>query len=291
LTNSNPLSLTELVQQAGQLVTLPEIYYRLKDTLGNPNSTPQIIARIIESDTAMTARLLRLANSPVYSGYTHGSRVDRVSYAVQLAGLQMLNHLVLTSVLCGSLGHLASQNHNLASFWRHSVYTGLLATQLAKRCAVLHPDRLLAAGLIHDIGLLLMYQRCPDHTKQACSLIATGTVSSLEAEKQIFGYSHCEVGAELLKLWRLPDSLQVITAWHHHPQQAGSYALDAGLLHLANVIANQAGMAQDIGPSEVIFDPWAWEITGLDENVIAPVLEESDALFQETINLLIPANR
>lgn len=288
MVSSIPLSLTELVQQAGQLVTLPEIYYRLKDTLGNPNANPQMIARIIESDTALTARLLRLANSPVYSGYTHGSRVDRVSYAVQLTGLEMLNHLLLTSVLCGWLGRLDDNNHNLGGFWRHSVYTGLLATQLAKRCAVLHPDRLLAAGLIHDVGQLLMYQRCPTHTLQACELMASGVISSLEAEHKVFGFSHCEVGAELLKRWRLPESLQAMVAWHHQPRQAGSFALDACLLHLANSIANRLSMAQDIGPSDVAIDAWAWELTGLDESVIAPVQAEADELFQETINILMP---
>lgn len=290
MSSSTPLSLTELVRQAGQLVTLPEVYYRLKDALDNPNTTPQLIARIIESDTALTARLLRLANSPVYSGYTHGSRVDRVSYAVQLAGFEMLNQLILTTVLCGSLGHIASRNPHLASFWRHSVYTGLLATCLAKRCHVLHPDRLLAAGLIHDIGLLLMHQRCPTQAKQALALMAAGETSSHEAEKQIYGFTHCELGAALLEFWLLPESLQAMTAWHHQPQQAGSFALDASLLHLANSIANQLGMTQDIGPSDVNIDEWAWELTGLDETVIETVQEEADELFMETVNILMPLN-
>jgi HD-like signal output (HDOD) protein len=290
LASSNPLSLKELVQQAGQLVTLPEVYYRLKDALDNPNSTPQLIGRIIESDPALTARLLRLANSPVYSGYQQGSRVDRVSYAVQLTGFQMLNQLVLTSVLCGSLGRIASQNQQLASFWRHSVYTGLLATSLAKRCHVLHPDRLLAAGLIHDIGLLLMHQKCPIQAKQVLTLMAAGETSCHDAEKQVYGYTHCEVGAALLELWRLPESLKAMTAWHHHPQQAGSFALDASLLHLANCIANQVGMAQDLGARDMDSDVWAWQFTGLDETVIPSIQAEADDLFLETINILMPVH-
>lgn len=286
--NSNPLSLNELVQQAGQLVTLPEIYYRLKDALGDPHSTPQIIARIIESDTALTARLLRLVNSPVYSGYHHGGRVDRVSYAVQLAGLETLNHLILTSVLCGSFGHIAPQDQHLVSFWRHSVYTGLLANQLAKRCDVLHPDRLLAAGLIHDIGHLLMHQRCPAQAKLACSLMASGEISGHAAEIQVYGYTHSELGAALLERWRLPESLQVMTAWHHEPQQAGSFALDTSLLHLANTVANHEGKAQDIGPSYIEMNDWAWAYTGLDKTVIAAVQAEADELFLETIHILMP---
>lgn len=277
--------LEDLIRGAHGVVSLPEVYYRVQELIDDPRHDLATLARVIESDTGLTARLLRAVNSPLYG---LPRRVDRVSHAVSLLGSHVLRDIVLATTIVRTFGRLPSQRVDLSTFWHHSIYCALVARQLAQRCRVLHSERLVVAGILHDIGQLLLYRMQPAASLEVLNLAEPTDEGAYLAERQVFGYTHAEVGAELLKTWRLPSSLQEVARHHHEPRPDGPYALETAIIHLANSIANRLEPGRDIPRCEPRIAPIAWEITGLDDSVAEPALEAANVGFLETLDLLLP---
>ncbi len=132
----------------------------------------------------------------------------------------------------------------MVSFWRRSIQCAILVRALAKRCAVLHAERLFIAGLLHDIGSLLLYHRMPEPSRQAL-LAANGDRRLVPGlELTLIGFTHAEVGRELLKNWGLPESLYETVGCYLEPEQALLHKLDSHLLHIACRLADCKSSAE-----------------------------------------------
>ncbi|QSA98022.1 HDOD domain-containing protein [Methylococcus sp. EFPC2] len=280
------MELNDLIRDTQQLVTLPEIYYRAQELLDDPRSDSKTIGVVIESDANLTARLLRIANSPLYSP---SARVDRISYAITLLGRNVLRDLVLSTVVLRVFDKVSTNLVDLSTFWHHSLYCGLAARQFGKLSGLLHHERMLVAGLVHDIGQLLMYQRCPELSVQALSSAEPVDDGMFRAEREVFGYTHADVGARLLASWRLPDSLQEAVAFHHEPGAALNYRLEASLLHLGNFIANRLEPGRQLDVCEPRVDPRAWDYAGVAEESSEAVLNAANEHFLDVLDVLMPS--
>lgn len=276
---------TSLVTGVASLVSLPEVCIQVNGMVDDDRSSAGDIARVISQDPGLTARLLKIANS---SFYGFPSRIETVSRAVTIIGTRELRFLVLAASAVRSFDRISSDAIDMASFWRHSVYCGVIARLLAGRCRVLHSERLFVAGLLHDVGRLVMISRIPDLVQVMHFRARQAQEPMFEAEREVFDTDHGEVGAELMKLWRLPASLQSAAAYHHEPQRAPDYALEAALIHIADGLAHLAELGssnlQDVGP----ISTFAWELTQLSPAVVESVLQEARAQFLETLLLFLP---
>lgn len=279
------MDLQNLIKQAQDLISLPEIYYRAQELLDDPSSDAATLARVIETDTGLSVRLLRMANSPFYSP---SGRIDRISYAVTLLGNSALRDLILSTVILRAFKNISTRLVDLTSFWHHSLYCGLAARQLSKLKGVLHGERMLVAGVVHDVGQLLLYQMQPELAKQALMQAAETDDGMYRAEQNVFGFTHCDVGAALLESWNLPAGLREMVAFHHEPARAGQHSLDAALLHLGNFVANRIEPGRQIAECLPVIDPMAWEITGLTEDVLEPVINTANDQFLESLDMLMP---
>ncbi len=281
------MELRDLIRSTHNVVSLPEVYYRVQELIDDPNHDTGTLAKVIESDSGLTARLLRAVNSPLYG---LPRRVDRISYAVTLLGGRTLRDIILATSIVRTFGKLPAQLVDLSTFWHHSIYCGLAARQLAKRCRILHSERMLVAGILHDIGQLVLYRAQPGLAAKALAMAEPADDGVHRAEQAVFGYSHADVGAELLKSWRLPESLQEILRHHHAPRRDNAHALEICIVHIANSIANRLEPGRNILGCETRIEPVAWEITGLTDMVVNPVLGEANESFLETLDLLLPGS-
>lgn len=279
------MDLQEMIKNSHNLVSLPEIYYRAQELLDDPGSDSVALARVIETDTGLSVRLLRIANSALYSPT---GRIDRVSYAVTLLGNKALRDLILSTVIQRAFKNISTRLVDLTTFWHHSLYCGLAARQLSKLKGVLHGERMLVAGIIHDVGQLLLYQLQPELAKQALLQAAETDDGMYRAEREVFGYTHAEVGAELLKSWGLTPGLQEVVAFHHEPALAELHSLDAALLHMGNFVANRIEPGRQINECQPVMDPMVWEVTGFSEQVLEPVINEVNDQFLDALDLLMP---
>lgn len=279
-----PIDPRELVKGVAKLVSLPEVCVRVNEMVDDPRYSAGDIGKILARDTALTAQLLRLANS---SFFNFPSRIETVSRAITVIGERELRYLVLALSAVRVFAGIPVEVVNMSSFWRHSVYTAVVSRLLAKRCHVLHNERLFVAGLLHDIGQLLIFNRIPELARVALLRASDGHETLQQAEQEVMGCDHAQVGAELLELWHLPPVLCATVRYHHAVDQAGEVMLDAAIVHLANYIANRAERSFDEAERPIV-DPLVWEITSLDETVVDDIVEEAGVMFAESWAMIQP---
>jgi putative nucleotidyltransferase with HDIG domain len=213
--------------------------------------------------------------------------VDTISRAIALVGTNELRNLVMATTAARIFTGIPADLVDMAAFWRYSIMTGLTAKELGLRCNVLHSERLFVMGMLHDIGRLVIYLALPDQSRDI--LLITGGDDSLlaDTEREILGFTHMDVGAELLRKWKLPDGLIAVAEAHHNPFHAGDYQFDAALIHTAIALAH--GEMSGLSFDEIVgsISPAIWEYTGLSIEDLALVLEVVPGKVTEVIDLII----
>jgi putative nucleotidyltransferase with HDIG domain len=273
------------VAQITGLVSPPEVYVRAVELVESPDSSAAEIAAVIGCDPNLTARLLGLVNSCYFN---LARQVDTVTRAIAVIGTRELYSLVIAASAVSSFSRIPNRLVSMDTFWRHSIYTGLLARALARRCHVLHPERLFVAGLLHDIGSLVLYHQEPE----VCSehlLIAAGDEELLyQAELEHFGFSHADLGRRLASDWKLPDTLAAAIGGHHRPELAAEAVQEASLIYLAERLANGLEAGNFCG-QPVVEDPQHEVLqtaVELDPAILEAAREEAAEQFPQAVRAL-----
>ena len=265
------MTASELGREVGGLITLPDVYLRISHLLNDPNSSVADIARVVATDPSFTLRLLRVANSPIYKT---PQAVSTVARAVTVIGMAQIANLALSMSVASSFEGLPNALVSPANFWRHSLYCALAARHLAKVMGRCDRDAMFTAGLLHDIGELVIFNRLPEQARAALMLVLdSGDELPMHlAEQQVLGFDHAEVGAELARQWYLPSLLEECIASHHRIAAAEKHPREVALIHICNVLAQMAELDDFDGTNFEPIDPAAWEITGLDMDCAEPTL-------------------
>lgn len=278
------MSPRKLVADIDRLVSLPDVCVRVNRLMDSPDYSAVKLGEIIAQDTDLSARVLRLVNS---SFFGMRAPVETISRAVTLIGTKELRNLVMATTVVKVFTGIPGDLVDMTSFWSHSVMTGVIARELAGRCNVLHSERLFVMGMLHDIGSLVIYLTLPDHARDI--LLITGGDDWLlpDTETDVLGFTHMDVGVELLRNWGLPEALQTVVGTHHHPQKAGDHQLDASLVHLA--IALSYGEINGLSLDEMLVtvQPSVWGVTGLDRLDIEAIFEQIPSKAVEVMDLIM----
>ena len=279
-------SVVALLDDVEGLVSPPGICLRLFELIHAPTTGVKDIAAVVGVDPNLTARLLRIANSSFYS---FSRKIDTISRAVAVIGTAELYQLVLSVSAVKTFTNIPNELVGMDTFWRHSVYTGLLARALAIRANVLHPERLFVSGLMHDIGSLVLYHQRPDAMRDIL-LMAEGDEEVLyQAELDRFKFSHASVAGYLMEQWQLPEELLDAVTWHHQPERAEKAPLEAHILYLANHLVNESEQGNFMGSprAEIQLPEALLEVTGLQEDELFFAFEEAAEQFPATIQALV----
>ena len=281
-------TVSALVSNIRGLVTLPHVYLHISRLVDNPESSIANIAKGVSQDASFTLRLLRVANSALYRV---SSNIDTVAKAISIVGTAHLRNLALSMSVASSFAGLPNELVSMENFWRHSLYCALTARHLAKRMGRCDPDALFTAGLVHDIGELIIFNRLPEQARQALMMVLESEdgIDVYQAERQVMGFDHGVVGGELAKAWRLPSLLEACIAHHHDLAGGKKHRRATALVHLAN---NAALMAEldTVDPDNVPpIDPIAWERTGLTTDCMEHAVREAQAEIAEAERLFTEA--
>ncbi len=275
----------DLVSGVVRLVSLPEVCIRVNEMLEDPRVNANDIGKVIAQDTGLTARLLKIVNSAFY-GFP--SRIETVSRAVTVIGLRELRGLVLAASAVEAFSKIPNDILNMVKFWRHSVYCGVVAQLLAEKCHVLHSERLFVAGLLHDIGKLILCHRMPEEMREVANRLKHEDRPDYEIEREIFGFDHSEVGGELLKVWQMPKTLAESVRYHHYPNEANEAIMDVCLVHIANGMTLVAEQGLELESSSEEIMPYAWQTTKLSPEIMDEVFHEAGNLFSEALESILP---
>jgi putative nucleotidyltransferase with HDIG domain len=249
----NSSELHERIAKIKALPSPPKIYHRLVTELQSESTSVKEVADLISTDVALTAKMLQMVNSAFFG---LPRRVESPLQAVNLLGLDVVQGLVLTAGVFNQFEGPAVPGLSIERIYNHSVAVGTAASRVAK---TLDLDRRVAedslmAGLLHDVGKLIQLMHFAEDVTAALRLAKETEMSLPEAERQVMGVSHAELGAHLLSLWGLPDSILEAVALHHDPAKSPSRMIGTlATVHLANVVENR-GQPDDSTDNDVMLD-------------------------------------
>ena len=226
----------ELVARIGQLPAIPSLYLEINALLESNRATLENLGRVIGKDAAMTSMILKLANSAFFN---LRATVSTITEALPYLGVDLLKSLVLAHGLFNQMAFFRTPGFSIDHLWRHSLTVAGTAQRIAEAESVgsLRAAECFTAGILHDVGILLLASRFPDEYQRVLATnLAEG--SDLEsAEHHVLGASHCEVGSYLLGLWGLPTPIVQAAAWHNHPRHhEGEGFTPTIAVHVANAL-------------------------------------------------------
>lgn len=267
------------------LISLPEIYWQLKQLLDSHDYAMQDVAQLIVYDPGLTARILRMVNS-AYFGFA--AQIETVEHAVSILGVQQIQDLVLATSIADALGDYECEHLDVKQFWLGSVYRAIAARNYALACNLIDSERMFVAGLLSGIGHLIMYQSVPVLAQQAQREADHSGQPLHKVEQDVIGFDHARVAAALMQNWKLPAS-QVAMIRHHLELDPNSeHHLEATIIHLAALTGNAFARKQALDDVLAQADSQAWDATGLDIGRCEAIdLSVADQL-NGVINLLFP---
>ena len=276
---------SELVRNVTELVSFPDVALRFNEKLSTDCDIRELAA-IIESDPALSAALLRLANSAMYSV---GGTVNTVNQSLMLVGLREARDLAFGICAASTFEGVPNDLITVKDFWEHSLHCASAAQFLAAEANIHTADSLFTAGLLHDIGQLVMFSQSPELSRQALekSLHDNDGLMPHLSEREVFGFDHALVGAELGRAWQFPPSLCDAIHYHHAPFDTEEESIAAIVLHAANSVAVLAELdSRDLQDAPPI-DPRAYDRLELDEERIAEAIAGTQESVSELLRLFI----
>ncbi len=277
------ITLERLVEETSTVYSLPLFYERLNEAINHPRSSIDDISKIITEDQGLTARLLRLANSPMFGCY---ARVDSITKAVTIIGTQQLRDLALAASVMGVFKGIPEDLLNMASYWRHCIACGIIARSLAVYRRESNVERLFVAGMLHDVGQVVLAAARPEVSRELLEAQRDTGRFYLELERERLGFDHADLGGALLKKWKIPASIGEPVACHHNPGSAEQFHLETALIHLADIICQAMELGQGAERGVPPLDEPAWEQLGLSPHMLGMVLKQSESQIAETFAIL-----
>jgi len=279
-------NLTRVIERIIDLPTLPTIFAHVNTLLQDPHTTAAEVARLIESDQALASRVLRLVNS---SFFGFGRKVSRVGQAITLLGFNAVRSTVLSVSVFDSFDGASVSGFLRPKFWQHSTGVGLIASSLAKGVPGVHHGEAFAAGVLHDIGKLVLDRYLPEDFTEILLRVRTRGISLREAEREVLGVSHAEIGEYLAEKWNLPHGLVESISLHHTPSVMRSNPSLVSIVHLADGLCRRLKVGY--GGDDLIppYDPFALSELNLSEGDLQewiPKLQEELQNAQDLFELL-----
>lgn len=281
------MNITELIQGDDQLATLPEIFYKLNAAIEDPDCTFDDIGEIISIDPALTVRLLRIVNSAFYGFST---QVETVTHALTIIGTDQLTQLVLATSVMNQFKGIPGDLLDMDSFWRHSIAAGLAARSIAALSGEYNVERFFVAGLLHDVGRLVLCIRAPDEIREVFKKAESSGKPLYVEEQDTFGFDHAELGGQLLKAWNLPDRLVEAVSCHHTPLKARVYPEETAVVNLADAIAYSLKLGTSGETIIYSMEAKSWETIGLPESLYLPMIKDKvDQQFDDVASVFLQA--
>lgn len=270
----------DIVKHETELESFPDVYFRIREVLDSPNVSADRLAKVVSTDVGLSAKLLKLVNSPFY-GFT--SSIDSISRAVALVGGKELSTLALGISTISYFKDIPHELINMEQFWRHSISCGVFARQLAEHQSGLQPERLFIAGLLHDVGRLIMFKKIPYASREAMLFARENSIPLHEAEREVIGFDHTEVSRHLLVEWKFPQGLSEIINYHHEPMSYPN-PLEPAIINVADNMANAVSIAE--GGMYVVpgIAEGVWEMLGLGVGFLREAVSSYDDQIDQIQN-------
>ncbi len=254
--------LESLLSRIADVPTLPTSVLRVMQMIEDPFCSSSDLAKVIQADPAMAAKILKLANS---SYYGFRQKIGNVPQAVTLLGFATLKNTLLAAAVF-DMFRVAGTGFDLNALWKHSVTTATAAKLIAKRVRYPQSEKAFTAALLHDVGKIILARFLPQALSEIVDTVLGEQMAMYDAEKKILGLSHPALGAWTLGRWGLPSPIVEAVEFHHHPTRAQTSFDLAAIVYLANILAHRSGIGSGGDTLMREMDPMILEYFSLTES-------------------------
>ncbi|MFV0421747.1 HDOD domain-containing protein [Oleidesulfovibrio sp.] len=258
------------------LPTLPDALEEVSRLVDDPNSSSEQIAKVISYDQVLSAKVLKMVNSPIY-GFP--GRISSVQHALVLLGFNVIRGLIISTSVFDDM------NKTMVGLWDHSVGCALASGEIARILGLKDPEEYAVAGLLHDLGKVVTAVQLPEAKKSIDALVQAEDLTYLEAEKRILGFSHDRVNLWLGKHWNLPPNISEAIAYHHKPLSAQHYTQFACVVHIGNFLTRVFEYGNGGDENVPYMLPQAMKLLNLNQRLLEQVLDALCTKFIEVSEL------
>jgi HD-like signal output (HDOD) protein len=246
--NKNIEDIVNLVNES-ELSSIRSVVSGIAQIINDPTSAVKDLKKLIEVDPPLTAKLLRVVNSPAYS---LRREVSDITQAVILIGFEAVKELALNQKICEIfVGDETNDGYSRPSLWKHSVGVALFAKLICRREFRLRGENVYAAGLLHDLGIIVEDQFLQAQFREILAKRETDEKGISVAERQVLGFDHAEIGMALGDFWNLPEELVMGLGYHHNPDQTPkAHRKLVSILYVADRVCQDAGIGYRDQPIE-----------------------------------------
>ncbi len=264
------------------LPSVPFIMVEVSKMLDNPRTGASDLGKLISKDQAMVAKILSVANSPLYG---LPRRVSTIEFAIVILGFDHIKNIVIALSMIEAFKSREDRNWNRRAFWLHSLITASAAKRIADDLGYRRSGEAFTCGLLHDLGISVIQRYFHDGFKEICAYVNDQQVRYKNAEQKILGISHQEIGKFLIEKWNLPSSLGDAILYHHNPSEAENEIEMAAIIHLADYMTQRFSIGDLNWDEHYDLDLGIIEILNLgDESYLESFIQSYEQLFRVQID-------
>ena len=236
--NGLSVDLTNRVKSIEGLPSFPATHAEILKLANSEDASSDDIAEKLQLDSGLLATIFKLVNS---SGYGFRKSVDSLKLAVTLLGLEEIANLVMAAQVFDKLGNYEDGSGLDANeFWRHSIGVAFAARAISKKLQT-EAESAFLAGMLHDVGKIVLDRFFVDYYKEVLNIVSDGKTLIVDAEKDVLGVTHADIGAVLAAEWKFANTYLNTIQYHHTPGQASRYKRLVCLIHIADGITRELG--------------------------------------------------
>lgn len=263
------LPIDKIIANVDKLPSLPTSVCKVMEVANNLKASPNDLSNVIKVDPVLTAKVLKLINSAYFS---LPDQITNLNRAIILLGVNTIKNLAISTAVIGQFSKTKHQLFDMDKYWKHCMAVAVMSKAFAVRMNIdkRFREEYFIAGLLHDIGEVVIVELFPDKLAPIQERVQTGMTLE-EAERDVMGSNHSEIGAALGRHWKISENLIAVIEEHHDPNIAGDFAPIVLAVHVANIYSNQNAMGM---PGGTVTPPAPEIMTklGLDETVVTDAL-------------------
>lgn len=279
------LTYLKLLSSIRNLPSMPVVMMEVSKLLSNPLTSANDLGKIISKDQGLVAKILAVANSPLYG---IPRRVSTIEFAIVILGFDHIKNIVMALSMIEAFKKGGGKNWDNSSYWVHSIMTASAAKRIADEIGYQKSSEVFTAGLLHDLGISIIHRYFNEEFNSINNLVDSQQMRYLKAEEQVLGLTHQLIGQQLANRWNLPEILGSTIAFHHQPSKAEGNKITAAIVHLADFMTQKLNIGSFYWDDNIELDEGIIQILNFGSELnLNNFIEKHEQLFKSQLEAVI----